>query len=205
MLIYPQQSRVELVYGFSWGNYLGWLFTGGGLLLLAFFTVRPDSFGLGRTHAVRPALSGKTTLVLVAAFTGVMLVFWLKDPEKIYFRGHDYYGGQQWLKAAQLFDKSIPGRASSARKAEALFWAARSYDLGDQTQQAQPRYEQLIANYPDSYWAPESMFRMIKIHLDEGKTDTAVKLYQRQQQLYPGHRWTVESAGLMAAQRASGN
>lgn len=81
------------------------------------------------------------------------------------------------LTAAVNFDRAFAGRRSPARKSVALFWAARSLDIAEEKSETAIRYERLRSDFPESYWYPESVFRLIEINLLRNDSETAEALY----------------------------
>jgi hypothetical protein len=192
MLLYPRSSTVELTYGWSWGNWTGAMFSLGGLLLLAWGVRRP----LPAPRAPEkpgPQWRPERHLVFYATASVALLAFWLTDPEVIYKRGHEQFSTSEWSGAATLFDRAFDGRRVPAAKAEALFWAARSLDLGGSKTEAAARYERLRARYPQNYWYPESVFRLIEIRLQAGETDAAKALYAELEGAVPDNSWTEQA------------
>jgi TolA-binding protein len=133
-----------------------------------------------------------------AAVAGILIyTMWWTDPEQTYRRGHEHFNAREWTDAAALFDRAYEGRHAPARKAEALFWAARSLDIGDEKQQASARYEILRSDYPENYWYAESTFRLIEIRLRENRWDDAASLYAELLEKVPDSRWTLEAGSLL--------
>jgi len=202
MLIYPRSTTVELDYGWSWGNYLGLAFSVAGIAMLA--------WGLMWKTAVPAALQESPggvhrgwLLALLGVAVLVVLAAWWTDPERAYQAGHRDLRASRWVEAAHLFDKSSRGRHNPAGEAEALFWAARSLDQGGSQQEALKRYDRLRREFPESYWYPESVYRMIEIHLASGETGQAESLYLELKGAVPDSLWTVRAGSLLQASETS--
>jgi len=196
MLIYPQSETVELVYGRSTGDRVGAVFSIAGLLLLGWGSRRRAVINPGREagddHARPGRFLGFTALVGVLTYA-----LWWSGPESIYQRGHEEFNQQNWLDAAASFDKVYGKRHNPPGRAEALFWAARSLDVGGEKQQARVRYELLRSDYPENYWYAESMFRLIEIQHQANRADDAAVLYEELAEVAPDNRWTEEAARLL--------
>jgi hypothetical protein len=196
MLIYPQTTTVELVYGWSWGGRIGALFSVLGLLML--------TSGLFRRSLLNPDADTSEPLVnrvwLLGTFSVAalgILIFWWTDPEHAYLRGHQQGNGGDWVGASALFDRAFAGRKNPSGQSEALFWAARGLDIGGEKLEAAKRYEKLRVEYPESYWYPESVFRLIEFHHQNGELDTAKELYAELVELVPDNRWTSDAEKLL--------
>jgi hypothetical protein len=192
MLIFPQSTHVELGYGWGWGNWLGNAFSGLGLVIVGITLVRRES-------VLRPQAAGSPQrallpLLVLAGVSGLALsISWWTDPEHVYYRAHRYFANNDWSAAAPLFDQAYPQRKIPAARAEALFWAARSYDLAGAKKDAETRYRELWANFPENYWYAESVFRLLEISLARGDVAEAQKLKAELQSQVPTSRWTDEA------------
>jgi hypothetical protein len=197
MLLYPRSSTVELSYRWSWGNWTGAALSLGGLLMLAWGVRRPlPSASVHEKPA--PQWRAARHLVFYTTASLALAALWWTDPEAIYMRGHEQFRESEWFEAAALFDRAFEGRRVTAAKAEALFWAARSLDLGGDKSEAAARYERLRERYPQNYWYPESVFRLIEIRLQAGDTDTARALYDELESAVPNNSWTDQARGLLS-------
>lgn len=188
MMIVPTSSRVELSYAAGWGNYLGWLFT---LLALP---------GATLFYKAMPRLSVDTAASLVARqwFVLVMIIMplaiwmlWRSDAETRYSYAHELVRAEKFLEAAPILESTVASRVARARQAESLFWAARSYEWGGQTASAKPIYQRLYVDYPESYWWPETAYRLASIAKMETRPQEIETILTTMDRYYPEHRWTV--------------
>jgi hypothetical protein len=189
MLVYPRGPSVELVYGWGWGNWLGTALSASGLILLA-------SGGLPRSPLNPPVVAAVLTVhrrrfsgFLLAASLLILAGWWM-DPERVYQRGHLRYNAGDQPGAAALFDQAFGDRRGPAQRSEALFWAARSLQLAGELEDAGGRYARLTSEFPESYWYPESMFRLIEIHLQRGERGAAAALHAGLAEAVPDNDWT---------------
>jgi hypothetical protein len=196
MLIYPQNTTVELVYGWSHGDRLGIALSLSGVGLLV--------WGLWRGSPPQPLLTQPVFLARRRRFFGfsaaiavVLLVFWWSDPEIAYARGHKLFKQQEWAAAAARFDRAFAGRETIGRQSEALFWAARSLDIGGKKHEAGLRYAKLRLEYAESYWYPEAVFRLVEINLQSGDSDAAETLFTELLEHVPDYPWTHKAAKLL--------
>lgn len=196
MLIFPSTQRVELVYGWSWGNWVGFIFTTLALGILAFGLARTGPWnrisGTGEQHR-----SPRPLVVFAAVCSLTLSISWWTDPEHVYFRGHRYFANEDWLTAARFFDDAQPARKNPANRAEALFWAARSYQLGAKKDDALRRYSELRDTYPESFWYAESVFRLIELYRERGDDKQVTQLNSELQQRLPNSRWAGEARTLL--------
>lgn len=196
MLVFPSTQRVEMVYGWSWGNWIGLIFTALAVCILTLGVVRNRAWnrvsGTGERHR------SPLPLVVFATVCSLTLsISWWTDPEHVYFRGHRYLANEDYVTAARFFDDAQPARKNPAQRAEALFWAARSYQLGGKIDEALQRYNELRDTHPESFWYPESVFRLIEIHRERGAEDQVSLLNGELQQRLPNSRWAGEARTLL--------
>lgn len=196
MLIYPRTSTVELDYGGSNGGRIGAVFSLLGLVLLVAGLLW-RSLRRPIVNMPEPSVKRGWFLGVFAAASLAILAFWWTDPEYAYQRGHTYGSRGNWTGASAFFDRAFAGRKTPARKSEALFWAARSLDLGGNKPEAAKRYMQLRADYPESYWYPESVFRLIEINFLHNDTETAESLYTELVEAVPDNPWTQKAGVLL--------
>jgi len=57
----------------------------------------------------------------------------------------------------------------------------------------------LRADYPESYWYPESVFRLIEINLLHNDPETAESLYTELVETVPDNPWTQKAGKLLGA------
>lgn len=196
MLIFPTQQRVELFYGDGIGNTLGKAASLLGIILfiaaLAFSRFSNIAFAPQTTR-----ISFKPILVFIGVLTLVVTTLWWTDPQRYYQRAHRLFAADQWLPAATLFDSAYQGKTLPGDKAEALFWAARSHDLGGAEQTALAQFAVLVKKYPDNYWVPESLHHLVSIHQRRGNKQQAKTWYQRSVERFPENKWTAASREIL--------
>lgn len=200
MLVVPNQSHVELVFGNTIANYVGWVL---GLLVVPIGVWVRCRYGRSRPEVQeRPVRSRWIIIALLVAGT-CLYVAGGRNSEGDYEAGHTLLREQQYLLAAESFSKAADARTINAYLAEALFWTARSYELGGNIPRASQHYQRILANHIESYWFPESMYRLIAIALSEQRLNDAEKLFARLDTAYPGDDWTIKSAGILQDRTSS--
>jgi hypothetical protein len=201
MLLYPDASTVTLEYRGSWGNWVG---AGASLLGLVLFVM-----GLRGSRVLTPSKSRGGLSVRDKRLAGFLIVCsllvlaaWWNDPERVYQRGHLRFNQGNRIAAAELFDAAYRGRHGPAQKSEALFWAARSLHLAGRLDDARTRYVTLRSDYGESYWYPESGYRLIEIHDAKGDVETVRLLYEQLVSAIPNSKWTSKAKALLTAPSA---
>ncbi|MDH3222022.1 MAG: tetratricopeptide repeat protein, partial [Gammaproteobacteria bacterium] len=195
MLIVPRQSRVDLRYEAVAADRIGVGFTLigiAGLVLLVFV----PRLATGPVTARGPALKPVITVLVLAL--GVSGWSWWNNPERVYKRGHELRSDQQYLSASRAFDRAYSARQVPGHKAEALFWAGRSLEFADDHAGALDRYRELASLYPDSYWVPESLYRIVLLERQVQNQRAAEDVYKRLLQDFPENNWTrkaIEASG----------
>lgn len=204
MLIVPQQSRVELTYAWSWGDYLGAVFSVVALGLIALALARRRGwFWPEPSASIEPGAASRRPLIAFGLVGGLAVAAttftWWSDPEHVYARGHRLFAENQWSDAAALFEKVTETRRVPAARAEALFWAARSHDLAGEIASAEPLYLELSQRYPENFWYPEAVHRLMLIAINRNQQDPALALFERLSNEVPESRWTIESRKALTA------
>lgn len=191
MMIVPRSTRVELRYAAGWGNYLGWMFT-----LLAFpaaILFYKNAPRLWASAAI-PSLGQRWFVLVMLVSPLVLWLLWRNDAETRYMQAHQLMGAQKFVDAASIFESTAASRTARARQAESLFWAARSYEWGSQTAPAKSLYQKLYAEYPESYWWPETAYRLAVMAETEKNTHEVDAIIALMEKYYPAHRWTMQAA-----------
>ncbi|MEO5327823.1 MAG: 6-pyruvoyl-tetrahydropterin synthase-related protein [Magnetococcus sp. THC-1_WYH] len=191
MMVIPVQERVTLRFDAGiilvWGKAL----TVMGLALFVFLVRRKRwIWWIGATvQAPMEGLRRKTVLLL--SWLGLLVVLAMESPEANYLAAHRLITEGHPMEAARLFDKTWPRRKGWAKQAEGLFWGSRAWELAGQGLTGVPGYRQLLDQFPASYWAPESLYRLAKQAQSAGDT-TAYHSYRQQLiQRHPGSHWTM--------------
>ena len=187
MLIIPKHSPVDLRYGAVTADYVGAGLTMiglGGLVLLLIFPLTSSGPVMVQGPAFAP------TMVVIVLALSVSLWGWSNNPERIYRQGHALLSEERYVSASHAFDRAYNDRHVPGQKAEALFWAGRSLEFGEEDAQAIARYRELASLYPDNYWAAESLYRIVllerKAHNDRGAESAYVQLLRD----FPENTWT---------------
>jgi tetratricopeptide (TPR) repeat protein len=192
MLLVPRRSRVELVYGNSWADGLGWGLSTLGLVVLVASLTRRGA-GPVRSAAPSPWRLPLALTLLLAISAGLR---W-NDPEQVYLQGHQYLEAKRFAEAAREFDRAHERRSAAGRRAEALFWSARSYEYAGEAVAARQRYAELRERYPESYWVPEALYRTLAIEQQRRRVARAQALFEEMRQQFPESRWTREASHLL--------
>lgn len=184
MLLFPGSEQVELRFADTRGQTIGRWFTLAGLLLLL---VNPL-----RIRRVTLDADRHGWLVAGIALLSISAVAYYYHPGRSYMAAHDLYSQKAYMHAADKFDEAEQYRRVGVQKAEALFWAAKSYESADQDQQAKERYSKLVELYPESYWVAESLYRLARKYTEEGNEERAHEYSHMLQTRYPKNRWAKQ-------------
>jgi tetratricopeptide (TPR) repeat protein len=199
MLIVPQQARVELVYGDTLANTFGRI---GSILavalLLCVVILNPSLNRLNwikiapQSTAPHPRAARNWTIA-VALIVATSATAWWVTPDRAFFAGHELLAKKDYTGAATQFEQAAQDRTYRASKAEALFWAARSYDMGADHTRAINLYEAFRQTYPETYSYPESAYRLIVLYQDSGQHNEARRVLAELRKLAPGNKWTEKA------------
>ncbi len=192
MLLFPRQEQVTLVFAPDRANYLGWIFSAIAaaiILVAALFAKRCLPPPLPPSSPVRT----RFLLLMVAVFAAALAVNAVTDPERLYQQGHRQFRSGHWAEAARAFTVAAARRHHRAARAEALFWAARSWHISGRTARADRLYAELRQRYPENYWYPESTMRQVEIAINDGRRAAAESIYQELQRRFPDNPWTAEA------------
>jgi hypothetical protein len=197
MLIVPKQSRVELRYAPGPADHIGAWLTVVGLIALLWALIAPKA-SHGPITAQGPALI-PTMAVLSIMISGAAWSWW-NNPERSYELGHKLFSEEQYLAASHAFDRAYEARTVPGKRAEALFWEGRSLELGGADADALERFKNLVTLYPDSYWAAESLYRVVRLERGAKNPSGAKAAYDKLLQHFPGDKWTQKATEELGTQ-----
>jgi len=196
MLIIPEQSRVDLRYATVTADRVGVGLTLLGLVGLVLLVIFPRTLP-APVIAKGPAL--KPTIAVFALALSVSLWSWWNNSERIYKQGHERLSDEQYVLASRAFDRAYSARNVPGKKAEALFWAGRSFEFMDEHAGALDRYKELARLYPDNYWAAESLYRIMLLERQAHNERGAQNAYKQLLQDFPDNTWTEKAIKAVAA------
>ncbi|MEM1110600.1 MAG: 6-pyruvoyl-tetrahydropterin synthase-related protein [Pseudomonadota bacterium] len=180
MIIIPDSEDVELVFGKTAGQHIGLLFSLAGMLLLL---LNPLAAG-----PAQESTQGRWWLLALALLCAALLANHFHVARGAYRDGHIAMAEARYAAAAAYFEHSWQARRVSSQRAEALFWAARCYQLAGQLDVSWPLFETLIEEHPASFWAVEGRYRLAsgfgqdRIAQSKGYADELTRLF-------PGNQW----------------
>jgi hypothetical protein len=187
MMIVPAQPLVELRYATNTADRVGFVLTLIGIVALVWLLVfprRPLPPVSARGPALVPVVLGFALVLCVSLWS------WWNNPERIYKQGHVLLKAEHYLSASRAFDHAYSGRHVPGQKAEALFWAGRSLEYLDDRAGALQRYHELARQYPDNYWAAESLYRIVMLERSAHNQQGAEDAYKQLLQDFPENSWT---------------
>lgn len=197
MLIYPLSESVTLEYSWGPGDWIGLIFSVSGIALLVWGLWPRCPLNLRHTAVAMSVRPRHFSYFLVVSSFAILTGWWM-NPERVYQRAHLHFTQEEKSAAAPMFEQAYKGRHGPAKRAEALFWAARSWQLAGELPKATERYSQLTIDYRENYWYPESVFRLIEIYYHQGNRKAAEKMYTEFVATIPDNKWTREAASLLA-------
>jgi len=205
MLVVPQQARVELVYGDTLANTLGRI---GSLLGVAFvlfvLVLNPSCKVLCRIDSPRwitippqpshaHSHAARNWIIVTSLIGTISATAWWITPDRAFFAGHALLAKKDYAAAAARFEQAAQDRTYRASKAEALFWAARSYDMGADHKRAIDLYEAFRKTYPETYSYPESTYRLIVLYQNREQHDDVRRVLAELKTNAPGNKWTKKA------------
>jgi tetratricopeptide (TPR) repeat protein len=181
MMIVPEREDVVLHFVDTRAQHLGRWFTAAGILLLLLNPLP--------VAGLAGAAGRGTTLVLAGLLLGGVLLAAYLHPNRSYNQAHALFASGGYAASAERFEAAVERRRAGAHRAEALFWAARSYQLAGEPEQADRLYARLVRTYPASYWAPESLYRRVALLRQAGRPAASAQPAQALLDHFPRSVW----------------
>jgi len=211
MLVIPQEQKVRLEYSDTAVGTLGGVATFIGLSLLVLLIVLDIKDWLGRRemtsllrsqdqthkapfhHAVDsgawPTRWSGYSLVWPIALALLGRWFYIHNPERLYTDAWALMRSNHNLEAAAEFDLAYQGRKSNAKKEEALFWAAKAYELANKKEISLAHYKELTTNFK-GFWLPEALYTQALIEEQKGEFANAQATRARLLTEFPSNQWS---------------
>lgn len=205
MLVVPETSRVELIYGTTmiglWGE-IASIFAVCIIALQLFIAImlsrkRRANVTLFKQAQInsstgKTALSstiGKALLIWSILLAAINFAVYQNNPERYYRSAWQAMNHQDYKAAARDFDRIDGRRSSLAAQEEALFWAAKAHELAGNKAAAKQRYQKLVDHYT-GYWLPESLYTLSRLHRLDNQPQAALILEQHLRNDYPQRSFT---------------
>lgn len=197
MLVVPTQSRVEIVFGDTLANQLGRIGAMLGIAIVLITLIRPRWTSLPAQPpeaTARAALNGfiATSLIIV-----ICAIAWWVTPDRAFFAGFDLLAKKDFNGAAAQFEQAEERRHYRAAKAEALYWAAHSHEIGNNTEQGIELYEKFRKTYPETYPYPEASYRLIVLYANSQRRNDAIRVFNELEGNAPGNSWTEKARQIL--------
>jgi len=148
---------------------------------------------MNKIEEIRYAMS-KKKMIPLAIFCALVLLFcvWFfrKSSEEVYNQAFVSYNAKRYDEAALLFKRAFKKRSTPQKKEEALFWHAKSLELGGHRAEAKASYFNLIENY-FGFWVPESLYTYVMLENLDNNIAPALPFVDRLRNEYPGNKWTL--------------
>jgi len=83
-----------------------------------------------------------------------------------YWLGMTQIARRQWTEAAQTFEATIHNQPEHALAPAIQYWLAESYRRNDQLEIAKGYHQCVLADWPDSQWADDSLHALVQLAFD---------------------------------------
>lgn len=197
LLVVPDEPDVRLEYGttpIGWAGLVASCLAVAAMLFVVYRGLRRARSG-NNTQAPRdkPTIWPKAVWFFLLACTGVWS--YAGSPERLYNQAWKAMTAQRYEQAANDFLLAYQGRKVSAKKEEALFWAAKANERANRRAEAEKYYKQLADNY-HGYWVPESLYAYARLERLDGNIAEADRYRTRLEREYPASPWARRVGGL---------
>jgi Tfp pilus assembly protein PilF len=205
MLIFPTQEQVRLYFGPSFPNYLGYVLTllGVVIILCHFFwprrVVAVESQILNWACAMLgdrfsdPAFTKRllrvAVLAAVCAAVGFVLLVQQNDATTAYKEGFSYYKEGDYETARQVFQEAMREFPYSPVIDQTTFHYAVSYYREEKWGQALKAFEQMAEDYPESRMFSEVLYHIAMCRLRLNQRQEAVAMFNRILEEFPKEIW----------------
>jgi tetratricopeptide (TPR) repeat protein len=195
MLVTPEEKEIRLVYGHTLVGKLGIAATSAAFLFFLVFLWKKLT-SPAATGAL-PAATDAGLRYWIPIFAGWLFLalagyyFRAHSPEPVYTRAWASMNANQHKEASALFLRAYQLRRPPAKKEEALFWLAKSTELGGQRAQAKARYRELIDHF-HGFWVPEALYTYILFERQDGHRPEVEQYVRRLREEYPNNQWTLK-------------
>jgi len=214
MLVYPTQERVRLYFGQSLPNYIGWVCSFIGLLLLLagikpfrnLIVIRYSLSGIrnfeayvSQTSVVRPLLQFPfkkqllwgSSMIIICMLVFIVLIVHHNDPVLTHNKGMHYFKKGDYSNARICFERGMRSFPLSTIIDETAFHFAITYFKEQNWQKALEAFEQITQDYPESRKLPQILYHIGLCHLRLKREDKAIKVLQGLVKEFPEDTWAV--------------
>jgi hypothetical protein len=214
MLIYPTQEHVRLYFGPSFPNYLGYVLTFLGVLIVIGYPLLANRVGLlmhqsygsrlesliraGLPRALRQRLDDlawkkrllRTIVIsIIGAIIALALLGRHNDATIMYNKGLASYTKKDYENARQIFKKAMKTFPYSPIIDQTVFHFAADYFREERWQEALEAFEKMAVDYPETRKLSEVLYHIGICKARLGQTEEAVSFYERILREFPGDRW----------------
>ncbi|QAT17179.1 hypothetical protein BU251_05255 [Candidatus Velamenicoccus archaeovorus] len=102
-----------------------------------------------------------------------------KKVEAMIYIGQNYFQQEKYLKALDQFDALLKMPEAAGQKDKILYWLGEIYARGRDYRQASEYYQQLVNDYPDSFYFRPAYSSLARALLNDGKFKEAQDIYRR--------------------------
>jgi len=212
MLIYPTQEKVRLHFGPSFPNYLGYLLSGLGLVVLL-AGIRPfRNMGvfrypcsgihklISRMSLISPVRNLRAfqhnrqlllaiSLAIVSMLIVTILAVHRSDPTQIYNKAMISFHKGEFDRARRLFKKGMTSFPLSPIVDQTAFHFAITYFKEHKWEKALESFEEMATDYPETRKLPEVLYHMGVCNLKLCRRGDAIRCFQQVIERFPKDKW----------------
>ena len=201
MLVVPQERDIILEYGHTTVGLAGMAATVLSFAVIVFLLIRRKRIKKASSpqHDFIPPFQGEGRggdgwfTVRLSVYWGLIILtclwFATQSPEKSYSSAFKAFNAKRYDEASPLFQRAFERRRHQAKKEEALFWLAKSKELGGHKEEALKRYREIADNY-HGFWLPESLYTCVLLGRETGQAALVEPYAARLKDEYPNSAWT---------------
>jgi tetratricopeptide (TPR) repeat protein len=213
MLVYPTRERVRLYFGRSLPNYLGYLLSAIGIVIVlagmrplrnsgiirySLFVIRKTHYAISQSSFAgrlkrfpykRQVLWG-VSLAIIGTCTLTILLVHHNEPTHLYNRGMGYFKKGDYEKARTCFEKGMKSFPLSPIIDQTAFHFALTYFKEEEWDNTLESLEKMAGDYPESRKLPEVLYHIGLCHLKLERQEEAIKVFQALTEEFPEEKWS---------------
>lgn len=107
-----------------------------------------------------------------------------------------------YLSAKYFYDVYISGAAKNPKKADAIYYLARTYERAGNYPVAEAYYEELLQTYPAGTWAKKALYQLSRVSILAGKEEKGLKILESLKNQEKGNSSYALSSSFLLFQNA---
>jgi hypothetical protein len=212
MLIYPTQKKVRLYFGRSLPNYIGYLlsiigiviifmgigpFRNLGIIRYSLSVIRNFKYAVSRSSFAsrlsqfpyKKQLLWGISLIIVTVLMATILIVDHRDPTQIYNRGMDSFKKGNYAKARAFFKEGMRSFPLSPIIDQTAFHFAITYFKENNWQKALDAFEKMARDYPECRNLSEVLYHIGLCRLKLERREEAIRVFQQVIEAFPEDKW----------------